>query len=57
MAEALRGAVERAGAKQAAPYDVDAIRTDFPILYRDVYTNPLIYLDNGASAQKPLPVI
>src|SRR5262245_18043294 len=38
-------------------YDVERIRTDFPILYREVYGKPLIYLDNGASAQKPLPVI
>jgi cysteine desulfurase/selenocysteine lyase len=38
-------------------YDVERIRTDFPILYRDVYGKPLIYLDNGASAQKPLPVL
>ncbi len=42
---------------QAAPYDVERIRTDFPILYRDIYGKPLVYLDNGASAQKPLPVI
>ena len=38
-------------------YDVDRIRADFPILFRDVYGKPLVYLDNGASAQKPLPVI
>jgi cysteine desulfurase/selenocysteine lyase len=38
-------------------YDVERIRTDFPILYREVYGKPLVYLDNGASAQKPLPVI
>ena len=36
-----------------APYDVEAIRADFPILAREVYGNPLVYLDNGASAQKP----
>ncbi|MGE3064819.1 MAG: cysteine desulfurase [Hyphomicrobiaceae bacterium] len=38
-------------------YDVDAIRADFPILYREVYGKPLVYLDNGASAQKPRPVL
>ncbi len=38
-------------------YDVDAIRADFPILARQVYGKPLVYLDNGASAQKPRPVI
>src|SRR3974377_920819 len=40
-----------------AAYDVDTIRTDFPILYREVYGKPLVYLDNGASAQKPRPVL
>ena len=34
-------------------YDVERIRTDFPILFREVYGKPLVYLDNGASAQKP----
>ncbi|BCP53089.1 cysteine desulfurase [Kaistia sp. 32K] len=34
-------------------YDVQAIRRDFPILSRTVHGKPLVYLDNGASAQKP----
>jgi len=38
-------------------YDVEAIRRDFPILSRTVYGKPLVYLDNGASAQKPHVVI
>ncbi len=38
-------------------YDVDAIRADFPILFRDIYGKPLTYLDNGASAQKPRSVL
>ncbi|MDX2259800.1 MAG: cysteine desulfurase [Hyphomicrobiaceae bacterium] len=38
-------------------FDVDRIRADFPILFREVYGRPLVYLDNGASAQKPRPVI
>ena len=38
-------------------YDVEAIRRDFPILSRTVYGKPLVYLDNGASAQKPQAVI
>ena len=38
-------------------YDVEQIRADFPILYREVYGRPLVYLDNGASAQKPRSVI
>lgn len=40
-----------------AAYDVEAIRADFPILSREVYGKPLVYLDNGASAQKPRAVI
>jgi cysteine desulfurase/selenocysteine lyase len=39
------------------PYDVEAIRRDFPILSREVYGKPLVYLDNGASAQKPQVVL
>ena len=38
-------------------YDVDQIRADFPILAREVNGKPLVYLDNGASAQKPQVVI
>jgi cysteine desulfurase / selenocysteine lyase len=38
-------------------YDVEQIRTDFPILFREIYGKPLVYLDNGASAQKPRSVI
>ena len=38
-------------------YDVDAIRSDFPILSRQVNGRKLVYLDNGASAQKPRVVI
>jgi cysteine desulfurase/selenocysteine lyase len=38
-------------------YDVEAIRKDFPILSRQVNDTALVYLDNGASAQKPQAVI
>jgi cysteine desulfurase/selenocysteine lyase len=38
-------------------FDVTKIRSDFPILAREVYGKPLVYLDNAASAQKPLAVI
>lgn len=38
-------------------YDVQKIRGDFPILSKEVYGKPLVYLDNGASAQKPKAVI
>jgi len=42
---------------KAPGYDVEAIRADFPILAREVHGKPLVYLDNGASAQKPRQVI
>lgn len=38
-------------------YDVNEVRKDFPILGREVNGKPLVYLDNGASAQKPQFVI
>jgi len=40
-----------------APFDVEAVRADFPILSETVHGKPLTYLDNGASAQKPRQVI
>ena len=40
-----------------ANYDIEKVRADFPILSREVYGKPLVYLDNGASAQKPIAVI
>jgi len=40
-----------------APFDVEAIRADFPILKQKIHGKPLVYLDNGASAQKPKAVI
>ncbi len=39
------------------PFDVDKARADFPILSRIINNKPLIYLDSGASAQKPTAVI
>lgn len=38
-------------------FDVERIRADFPVLFREVYGKPLVYLDNGASAQKPRSVL
>ncbi len=55
--------VARAGAPAGAPglqqraFDVASIRRDFPILERHVYGQPLVYLDNAATAQKPRAVI
>lgn len=38
-------------------YDIEKIRSDFPILSRTVYGKPLVYLDNAATTQKPLCVL
>ena len=38
-------------------YDVNKVREDFPILKREVYGRPLVYLDNAATTQKPLCVL
>ena len=38
-------------------YDINRIREDFPILGREVYGKPLVYLDNGATTQKPCCVV
>ncbi|MBE6283676.1 MAG: cysteine desulfurase [Mediterranea massiliensis] len=38
-------------------FDVNKIRADFPILGREVYGKPLVYLDNGATTQKPRVVV
>ena len=38
-------------------YDINQIRADFPILSREVYGKPLVYLDNAATTQKPLCVL
>ena len=38
-------------------FDVQKVRADFPVLSRRVYGKPLVYFDNGATAQKPYAVI
>ena len=38
-------------------YDINKVREDFPILSRSIYGKPLVYLDNGATTQKPLCVL
>ena len=38
-------------------YDIQKVREDFPILDREGYGKPLIYLDNGATTQKPRQVV
>ncbi|MEG2514099.1 MAG: aminotransferase class V-fold PLP-dependent enzyme, partial [Bacteroidaceae bacterium] len=37
--------------------NIEQIREDFPILQREVYGKPLVYLDNGATTQKPRAVV
>lgn len=38
-------------------YDITTVREDFPILSRQIYNRPLVYLDNGATTQKPRCVV
>lgn len=45
------------GRSEVSRYDVAKVRADFPILAREVYGKPLVYLDNAASAQKPRQVL
>jgi cysteine desulfurase/selenocysteine lyase len=44
-------------AEIAAPFDVEKIREDFPVLKQTVHGKPLVYLDSAATAQKPYAVI
>jgi cysteine desulfurase / selenocysteine lyase len=57
MGSEARAMAKAGPASGAAGYDVERIRADFPILYREVHGKPLVYLDSGASAQKPRSVI
>ncbi len=57
MGSEARAMAKSGPAPGAAGYDVERIRADFPILYREVHGKPLVYLDSGASAQKPRSVI
>ena len=41
----------------APAFDAERVRRDFPILQRTINGRPLVYLDSGASAQRPLPVL
>src|SRR5688572_6384077 len=54
---AERPAAEPQGSRARAAFDPDGIRSDFPILSTKVYGKPLVYLDNGATTQKPRAVI
>lgn len=58
MEELIEGVVlEKPVSSRADGFDVKKIRRDFPILQMQVHGNPLVYLDNAATAQKPQAVI
>ncbi len=57
MSETTEVMEVRPGDGGAADFDVERVRADFPILQREVYGRPLVYLDNAATAQKPRQVI
>ena len=52
-----KGVISAARVPSAPSLDVARIRRDFPILQRQVYGKPLVYLDNAATTQKPVAVI
>jgi cysteine desulfurase/selenocysteine lyase len=57
MANAARQLQGETTNRVGGTFDVARLRADFPILFREVHGKPLVYLDNGASAQKPASVI
>lgn len=58
MARAVENTLEVAAPRAPSlPRSVEEIRAEFPILDREVHGKPIAYLDNGATAQKPLAVI
>lgn len=54
---APHGAAPQAGAGQRPPFDVHAVRRDFPILQERVHGRPLVWFDNAATTHKPQSVI
>jgi cysteine desulfurase/selenocysteine lyase len=57
MANAARQLHTETTNRAGGTFDVARLRADFPILFREIHGKPLVYLDNGASAQKPAAVI
>lgn len=55
--EHVRKYVSQTKRKKIMSYNVEEIRQDFPILQREVYGRPLVYLDNAATTQKPRSVV
>jgi cysteine desulfurase / selenocysteine lyase len=56
MTSLLTAASDRHG-EGRPPYDVEAVRRDFPVLAREVHGRPLVYLDNASSSHKPRQVL
>jgi cysteine desulfurase/selenocysteine lyase len=50
-------AVARSASSPALSYDVARVRSEFPILARQINSKPLVYLDSAASSQRPLTVL
>jgi cysteine desulfurase/selenocysteine lyase len=57
MGQAVRSRQDETSGRANGSFDVARLRADFPILFREIHGKPLVYLDNGASAQKPAAVI
>jgi len=53
----MNDAIHIDGSQAVGGYDVEAVRRDFPILSRQIHGKLLVYLDNGASAQKPTAML
>jgi cysteine desulfurase/selenocysteine lyase len=51
------GTSSLAGDNSTLAFDVERVRRDFPVLAQNVHGKPLVYLDSGASAQKPMAVL
>ena len=52
----MSAAADRSPLRRNAPLDVERVRAEFPILDQEVNGHPLVYLDNGATSQKPRQV-
>jgi len=57
MSEAAVDSAARGAGAGHNRFDVHAVRADFPVLHQEVHGHPLVYLDNGATSQKPRAVI
>ena len=53
----MSAAADRSPLRRNAPLDIERVSAEFPILDQEVNGHPLVYLDNGATSQKPRQVI